>query len=412
MGGKAQRMIVKRLDDDAFVLTDATLGIEFHVDHLRRDRHELVGELRVACGMLGTKAIDGVLSHASFNFSSAQSRSQRARLLGERARTNNKVDWLGLLEEACQHVLQADRTGQPAVLLRTVLRPTPDDEFDVDGLRAPKHHPTIWFGDGATFKSYLALHLASEIERRYHVHVGYFDWELDASPQRDRLERLTGPMMPAVHHVRCDRALVYEVDRLKRIRRDHDLGFAIYDSIAPACDGPPEAAEVAAAYSRAQRQIGIGGIHIAHINKGPTESSEAKPFGSTFWFNLARSVWNVKAVTGAGGDTLSVAFYHRKTNLGPLRPAVGFAIAFDDDRTHVRRGNVGDVAELAAGLPLWQRIKSAVTQAPQTLASLSENLDAKVDTVKKAVQRHPHLFTRITGSDGIHRIALVERRAS
>jgi hypothetical protein len=49
---------------------------------------------------------------------------------------------------------------------------------------------------------------------------------------------------------------------------------------------------------------------------------------------------------------------------------------------------------------------------PQTLAALAEDLDAKVDTVKKAVQRHPHMFTRITGKDAVQRIALQERRAS
>jgi hypothetical protein len=412
MGGKAQRVIVRRIDEDAYVLTDPTHGIEFHVDHLRRERHELVGELRVACGMLGTRAIEGVLSHAAFNFSSAQTRSQRARLLGERARTNGKVDWLGLLEETCQHVLQAERTGQPAVLLRTVLRPVADDEYDVDGLRVPKHHPTIWFGDGSTFKSYLALHVASEIQRRYQVNVGYFDWELDAGQHRDRLERLTGPMMPAIHYVRCERPLIYEVDRLKRIRREHDLGFGIFDSIAPAGDGPPEAAEVAAAYSRAQRQIGLGGLHIAHINKGPAETSEQKPFGSAFWFNLARSVWNVKAVTGAAGDTMSIAFYHRKANLGPLRPAVGFDVTFDADRTHIRRANVGDVAELAAGLPLWDRIRQVVRRGPQTLAALAEELNAKPDSLDRIVRRHKNLFTKVSGSDGIQRIALVERQAS
>lgn len=149
-----------------------------------------------------------------------------------------------------------------------------------------------------------------------------------------------------------------------------------------------------------------------HIHKGPTDASEQKPFGSAFWFNLARSVWNVKAVPSHDPSTVSVAFYHRKANLGPLRPAVGFPVTFTDDTTHIARTNVGDVAELAVSLPLWQRIKSAVTHGPQTLAALAEDLDAKVDTVKKAVQRHPHMFMRITGKDGVQRIALQERRAS
>ena len=109
---------------------------------------------------------------------------------------------------------------------------------------------------------------------------------------------------------------------------------------------------------------------------------------------------------------MSIAFYHRKANLGPLRPAVGFDITFDADRTHIRRGNVGDVAELAAGLPLWDRIRQAVRRGPQTLAALAEELNAKPDSLDRIVRRHKNLFTKITGSDGIHRIALVERQVS
>jgi hypothetical protein len=98
--------------------------------------------------------------------------------------------------------------------------------------------------------------------------------------------------------------------------------------------------------------------------------------------------------------------------MGPLRSAVGFEIAFDDDRTHIRRANVADVAELAAALPLRDRIRQAVQRGPQTLAVLAAELDAKPDSLERIVRRHKNLFTRIPGSDGIQRIALVERRAS
>ena len=77
-----------------------------------------------------------------------------------------------------------------------------------------------------------------------------------------------------------------------------------------------------------------------------------------------------------------------------------------------RACRIGSCPQPAVSLPLWQRIKSAVTHGPQTLAALAEDLDAKVDTVKKAVQRHPHMFTRVTGKDGVQRNALQERRAS
>jgi hypothetical protein len=49
----------------------------------------------VACGIIGARAIDGVLSIGSLNISSPRMRQERAKLLAERARTNGKIDWLG-----------------------------------------------------------------------------------------------------------------------------------------------------------------------------------------------------------------------------------------------------------------------------------------------------------------------------
>ena len=71
---------------------------------------------------------------------------------------------------------------------------------------------------------------------------GYADWEFSGEDHRDRLERLFGTDMPAIWYARCDRALVYEADRLRRIVAENDISYVIYDSVAFACDGPPESA--------------------------------------------------------------------------------------------------------------------------------------------------------------------------
>jgi len=60
----------------------------------------------------------------------------------------------------------------------------------------------------------------------------------------------------------------------------------ILDSVAFACEGPPEAAETAAAYYWALRLLGVGSTSIAHITKA--EGGDQKPFGSAFWHNGAR----------------------------------------------------------------------------------------------------------------------------
>ena len=156
----------------------------------------------------------------------------------------------------------------------------------------------------------------------------------------------------------------------------------------------------------------MGSLHIAHFNKSDT--GDQKPFGSSFWHNGARATWNVKTADQApGAGELSIGLYNRKVNTGPLRAAVGFHIAFGDSRTTIARVDPRDVEELAVSLPLWQRVASELRAGPQTYAQLAESLgDAKVDSIVKATKRKGNVFTKVAGDDGVHRLALVERRVS
>jgi hypothetical protein len=152
--------------------------------------------------------------------------------------------------------------------LREINRPNPDDDMiEVAGLAFPKRHPSILFGDGVTCKSYFALYLAGRIAEMGHS-AALFDWELCPDDHRDRLERLFPDGMPRILYARCERPLVFETDRLRRIVRENGVQFSVFDSIAFACDGPPESAETAGRYFRSVRQIGGGSLHLAHVTKG------------------------------------------------------------------------------------------------------------------------------------------------
>ena len=74
-----------QVGDGSYQLSVLTLGIQLTVDRLRRDRHELIGELAVACDLAGGRTIDGYLSVADFTLSSAHARATRAKLLAERS---------------------------------------------------------------------------------------------------------------------------------------------------------------------------------------------------------------------------------------------------------------------------------------------------------------------------------------
>jgi hypothetical protein len=402
--------LFRRMDGGGYLVTFVGVETEFALDRLRWDRDELHVQLAVSCGLAGARTVDGVVSVGTFNVSSSRARRDRAKELSERVRAKD-LDFVALLEEVCQRVLKAERRGEPAIALRDVPKPDPDHEFNVDGFRFPKAHPTIGFGDGGTLKSLHALRTAGLLAKGG-ARVGLFDWELDAASHRLRLEQLFGPEMPDIRYVRCERPLVYEVDRLRRVVIENNLDFAVFDSIGFACPGPPEAAEHAMSYFRAVRHLGIGSYHIAHVRQG--DDNDLRPFGSAFWHNAARSTWFVKlASSSPDGQRLVIGLYNRKSNLTSLRAAVGFEVLFDQGRVLFDRVNVTDVTELAEGLPLWERMKAEIKrQGPLTLARLADDLGANVESLDKTVRRKTTLFTRVSGTDGISRIALVERRAS
>jgi hypothetical protein len=388
----------ERIADDRYRLTVPELAVTLEIDRLRRSSGELIGELSAVCKLLGTLSPDSALSIADLNLSSARARTDRAKLLAVRANTKDQVDWHGIVEQFCQSVLEADRAGSPAVDLRTIERPAADTEILIEGLPLLRRHPAVLFGDGGTAKSYLALFLAGRLSEQG-VRVAMFDWELAGEDHRDRLERLFPDGMPKILYAKCERPLVYEADRLRRIVRDASVEYTIFDSVAFACDGPPEAAELAGRYFRAARQIGGGSLHVAHVSKA--EGADKRSFGSAFWHNGARSTWFVQLAEGsADSEKIQIGLFNRKANLGRLRQPVGYRIEFGEELTTFRRSDVADIAatpSLATQLSTRQRMAHLLRKGAMTAEAIAEEIDARVDTVERTLRRNKGQFVVLQG---------------
>lgn len=375
-------------------------GIRFECDRLRRERHELVGELLVRCERPEAQTINGVLTLADFNFSSLRARQDRAKHLAVRARTNGKeIDWYGLLEEFCQGVFSQERAGAPAIDIWDLQERRENDDFAIDGLAFPRRLPSILFGDGGCAKSYLCLYLAGRLAMQG-VNVALFDWELSGEEHRERFGLLFSGQhpRPRLKYCRCESPLVYEVDRLLRIIREDKIQYAIFDSVSFACDGRAEEHETCMRYFRCCRQLSIGGIHVAHTNK--TEEADKKPFGSSFWHNGARATWFAKAEPEAP-DLLDLGVHNKKSNLGPLRPSVIYKIHFTPQSTNFARVSVMDTPAIAADVRIWQRVQALLERTgPMTFIAISEALEVKVDTIRKTVKRRNAMFHTIFGGSG------------
>ncbi len=371
------------------------LGIGFSVNRLRRERHELIGELTVRCDLPGAQQVNGTLSVGDLNFSSVQARSTRAKLLASRAHTNKDVDWLGLLEEFSQGVIKSDRDGDPAQDIWSIPSTEKVDDFSIDGIALPRKHPAILFGDGGSAKSYTALYVAGRLALQG-VPVALFDWELSGDEHRERFELIFAPQRPPLTYCRCEGAITSEVDRIEKVIQDNKIVYGIFDSISFAVNGPPEAAETAGAYFRCVRRFNIGSLHIAHVNKG--EDGDKKPFGSAFWYNGARSIWYVKAAD-IGGGRLELGFFHRKSNLGSLRHPVALSLNFSKSRTTFNRASISDTPEFTESLSVRQKMYELLGNGALTAAEIADRLEEKVDTVRKTAKRSTQ-FVLISGGTG------------
>jgi hypothetical protein len=384
------------MGDDRYCLRIRDLALILDVDHLRREHDQLIGEL--------SATVEGRTITADLNLSTIRDRLLWAKLLANRINIGDYDWWQGILEDFIQCVRTANRGGQPAVDLRTVPAPTADEEvIEAEGLTLLRDHPEIIFGHGGTAKSYLALYLAGRMAERG-LSVGLFDWELAAKNHKRRLQRLFPDGMPRLMYARCERPLIYEVDRLRRIVREHSIEYAVFDSVAFACDGPPEAAEVTGAYLRAVRQIGIGSLHIAHVTKRVTKRGEnadqvpLMPFGSVFWHNGARGTWFIeKGDESANGNssTLTIGLFNQKANLDRRRSPVGFSIQFTEEFTRFRRTDVADSPDLAAPLSVRQRMAAVLRKGAMTPAEVAEEIGAEVETVRREVRRHKDQFVNL-----------------
>jgi hypothetical protein len=300
-------------------------------------------------------------------------------------------------DQLCHEILEAERRGQPAMDLRDFPDIAPEQRVKrIQGIDLQLNHPTILFGDGGSAKSYLGLWIAGLLAQEG-LRIALFDWELSGEDHKVRLKRLFGAAWPQIMYARCDRPLVNELDRLRRIVREHHTDFAVYDSIGMACGGAPESAEVAGAYFRAVRRIGVGSKHITHVSKA--ENADQYPFGSIYWHNLARSTWYVKATDETPDQTtLDIGLFNRKANLGAkTRAPLAFRITFSEDSTTFKSIQAAAVPKLAEKMSIRQRMAHALKAGAMTSEVLAQEIGAEVGSIDREARRHRDQFTILQG---------------
>ena len=152
------------------------------------------------------------------------------------------------------------------------------------------------------------------------------------------------------------------------------------------CGPEPETADAAVTTLLGLRSLAVTVVCLAHVSKTSADSKgPARPFGSVYVQNLARSVIEARRSEVLDGDEpgFTLSLYHRKSNHGRLAGPSALRFAFDEaGALRVTRGE----ADLAGGSVAVQ-VLDALRTGRSSPGELAEQLGANERTVKSALQR-------------------------
>ena len=383
---------------------DRHLGIR--VDRLYEDSHyNVTGEVRIESTAPG---INGHLHQARLNLTSTSARKTLAKALDE-IETMPGVEWGKIVEELCVTVLHLHRLGEPPTRLDAV-QPRVALKYQVEPLILA-NQPNLWFGDGGSTKSLLAAYVGLLVQEGRSQNglvtepgkVLYLDWEDSVYELKDRVTALRRGLnletnTDALMYRRCAHGLATDLETIHHIVMDNHITMVIVDSAAYACGGDPLKAEFPIAYFNALRALDVTSLTIAHQ---PKELRDNKmPFGSVFWFNGPRNIYQLRKTEDMDTDVVQTGFFHVKTNVGKKRSPVGYEITFDntaENNLHsvsVHRTDIKKVPDLAKGLPLKQQIIGVLSGGSMEVEEIASAIAANKDSVQTVLYRHKNDFAK------------------
>lgn len=305
-----------------------------------------------------------------------------------------KVDWDEVIEQICGITLNKMREGEPIEELWTddAIAPV---EYKVFPILLDRE-PTLLFADGGSGKSSIGLFIASCITLPWNNNpLGFkpkygkvliLDWETSNATYKRNIQYLRrGHDLPEymISYRRCWSPLADDINAIHEMVRSHEIDTVIIDSIIGAVKGDVNDSTAAQDFFRALRRLNVTSLLIHHTAK-KTDLRNKSPFGSAYFSNLPRSVWELISHQEPGIDRLNVMMSHYKCNVDTKQAPIGIEINFNkfEGRTTFRRINVENVAEFEVKLSLGKRILMALKRGPMTVLDLSEGLNEPQNKIR------------------------------
>ena len=320
-------------------------------------------------------------------------------------RVSERGDWRQRLTQATVLVLERYRAGVPIVALGAMEQPPAIAEV-LPGV-VWSQLPTLIYGAGGIGKSQMALafasalHTGTEVGGRQAIqgNVLFLDWETSDRMTWHRNRGLLrardiepGPWPDPDYPDAGRTGMVFyrfmsgplsdSTEFLKSEAARLGVRTVVIDSAGPACGGEPESAAPTLQFFDSLRDISdpndpVQSIILAHVTHEARKGGRSSPFGSVYWINLPRNVFELAVSAGQRQNHSDYALHHRKSNTGSLRSPLGFRLTWADDGCTIYALDIRQNSQLVAGLPLGERVGIAIAEhGPMATADLAELLDA------------------------------------
>ena len=397
-------------------------GVTITFSNVRKTFERLSCQLVVRSHQVGD-----LLGPVAFDLMSMSRRKEAIAALNN---TQNE-DWAAILDVACRIARDAQEdTTEFLDISKSKFDKTATDWL-IDGF-LPKGQPTVLYADGGTGKSMLAIATAMSVSSLLPIIEGikepsdtgavlYLDWETDEAEVMQRMNFIANGVtqsgrspFPLVRedfpltYVRCTAALTALQPKIAKWTEANDCKLVIVDSLIPALDGDANDSETARKFMNTLRSFNCSALVLSHTSK------EGKLFGSTFWSNLARNVWEIRKEQDLGQDYSDLALIHKKSNNSSLAKPIGIRMKFDKQNESVtfNKFNVADTTgTLAASLPVKSRIIQLLkSEGALTVKEIVQQLGSSVteSSVGMALNRGSRTeFVLTTDAAGVKRWGLL-----
>ena len=355
-----------------FTWKDSRVNIT--VERIREDsRFQPSAEIRI-------KAYpEGHLHWTRVNLLSTRSKNDVAKFCSERSQVSR--DWTAIFEEMSVATLDRWRQGDPPVALKNV-------EFEADPtfVLEPvllENEATLIYGEGGIGKSYIAALFSMMVQDGVSLgsmdprkgQVLYIDYETSAETISRRFQRLkSGFGLTNANDILYRfswQPLAHEIIELQRIVAEHNIDFIVVDSAGPACGGLPNDPDAAIGYFTALRSLQVTSLTIAHKSKNALANS---PFGSVYWVNYPRNIYELKKSQKAGENNIHVAMLHKKHNDSAEQAPMTYQFKFVDRSVHVGLESIEDVPDFFEDMTIAEKLVATLRKGSLALPEIVDTI--------------------------------------